>query len=49
MKIYLKRLGKIALESHFELIESTFDMRQKIRFRAMLENTTDISVDLLRP
>lgn len=48
MKIYTQRLDNIAVEQPFEVVELSFDTRQKSRFRATLNNGTDIGADLPR-
>ncbi|MHA3114725.1 urease accessory protein UreE [Acinetobacter sp. ANC 4635] len=48
MKIYTQRLDNIAAEQPFEVVELSFDTRQKSRFRATLNNGTDIGADLPR-
>ena len=48
MKIYTQRLDNIAEEQPFEVVELSFDTRQKSRFRATLNNGTDIGADLPR-
>ncbi|KJV40688.1 urease accessory protein UreE [Acinetobacter brisouii] len=48
MKIYTQRLDNITAEQPFEVVELSFDTRQKSRFRATLNNGTDIGADLPR-
>lgn len=48
MKIFTQRLEQIETDASFEIIELTFDTRQKSRFRATLANGTDIGADLPR-
>jgi urease accessory protein len=48
MKIYTQRLDNIAVEQPFDVVELSFDTRQKSRFRATLNNGTDIGADLPR-
>lgn len=48
MKIYTQRLDGIASDQTFEILELTFDTRQKSRFRATLQDGTDIGADLPR-
>ncbi|MEB3754122.1 urease accessory protein UreE [Acinetobacter sp. MD2(2019)] len=48
MKIYTQRLDDIKKNQMFEVLELSFDTRQKSRFRATLANGTDIGVDLPR-
>ena len=48
MKIYTQRLDHILDGITFEIVELTFDIRQKSRFRATLKNGTDIGADLPR-
>ena len=48
MNIYTQRIEQIATGSTFDTIELTFDTRQKSRFRATLNNGTDIGADLPR-
>lgn len=48
MKIYTQRLDGIASDQTFEILELTFDTRQKSRFRATLKDGTDIGADLPR-
>ncbi|MEX5427314.1 urease accessory protein UreE [Acinetobacter radioresistens] len=48
MKIYTQRLETIHHNSSFEIIELTFDTRQKSRFRATLNSGIDIGADLPR-
>lgn len=48
MKIFTKRLGQIEADKSFEIVELTFDTRQKSRFRATLANGDDIGADLPR-
>lgn len=48
MKIYTQRLDNIATEQPFDVVELSFDTRQKSRFRATLNNGTDIGADLPR-
>lgn len=48
MKIYTQRLDDIAQEAQFDVIELSFDTRQKSRFRATLKNMVDIGADLPR-
>lgn len=48
MKIFTQRLEQQAIDASFEIIELTFDTRQKSRFRATLANGTDIGADLPR-
>lgn len=46
MKIYTQRLETIHHNSSFEIVELTFDTRQKSRFRATLNSGIDIGADL---
>jgi len=48
MKIYTQRLETIHHNSSFEIVELTFDTRQKSRFRATLNSGIDIGADLPR-
>ncbi|MDK8756134.1 urease accessory protein UreE [Acinetobacter radioresistens] len=48
MKIYTQRLETIQHNSSFEIVELTFDTRQKSRFRATLNSGIDIGADLPR-
>ncbi len=48
MKIYTQRLETIHHNSSFEIVELTFDTRQKSRFRATLNSGIDIGTDLPR-
>jgi urease accessory protein len=48
MKIYTQRLEQLKHNERFETIELTFDVRQKSRFRATLQNGVDIGADLPR-
>lgn len=48
MKIYTQRLDQLIEGSSFESIELSFDTRQKSRFRATLNNGSDIGADLPR-
>ncbi|KAA8734954.1 urease accessory protein UreE [Acinetobacter qingfengensis] len=48
MKIYTQRLEQITQEQAFDQVELTFDIRQKSRFRATLNNGVDIGIDLPR-
>lgn len=48
MKIFTQRLEQIEADASFEIIELTFDTRQKSRFRATLNTGTDIGADLPR-
>ncbi|MHA3049502.1 urease accessory protein UreE [Acinetobacter sp. ANC 4641] len=48
MKIYTQRLDNIAAEQPFEVVELSFDTRQKSRFRATLNSGIDIGADLPR-
>ncbi len=48
MKIYTQRLETIHHNSSFEIVELTFDARQKSRFRATLNSGIDIGADLPR-
>ncbi len=48
MKLYTQRLETIQHNSSFEIVELTFDTRQKSRFRATLNSGIDIGADLPR-
>ena len=48
MKIYTERLGGNVVQENVEIVELTFDTRQKSRFRATLANGHDIGADLPR-
>ncbi|MEN8293106.1 urease accessory protein UreE [Acinetobacter radioresistens] len=48
MKIYTQRLETIQHNSSFEIVELTFNTRQKSRFRATLNSGIDIGADLPR-
>ena len=48
MEIYTQRLEAVTENCDFDVIELTFDTRQKSRFRATLENGCDIGADLPR-
>jgi len=48
MKIYTQRLETIQHNSSFEIVELTFDTRQKSRFRATLNSGIDIGAYLPR-
>lgn len=48
MEIYTQRLEVVTENCDFDVIELTFDTRQKSRFRATLKNGVDIGADLPR-
>ena len=48
MKVYTQRIESIAEGTRFDTLQLTFDTRQKSRFRATLNNGTDIGADLPR-
>ena len=48
MKIYTERLEGNVVQENVEIVELTFDTRQKSRFRATLANGHDIGADLPR-
>ena len=48
MEIYTQRLEVVTENCEFDVIELTFDTRQKSRFRATLKNGVDIGADLPR-
>ena len=48
MEIYTQRLEAVTENCDFDVIELTFDTRQKSRFRATLKNGVDIGADLPR-
>lgn len=48
MKIYTQRLESVESDQQFKTLELTFDTRQKSRFRATLNDGTDIGADLPR-
>ena len=48
MEIYTQRLEVVTENCDFDIIELTFDTRQKSRFRATLKNGVDIGADLPR-
>jgi urease accessory protein len=48
MKVYTQRIECIAVGTHFDTLQLNFDTRQKSRFRATLNNGTDIGADLPR-
>ena len=48
MEIYTQRLEVVTENFEFDVIELTFDTRQKSRFRATLKNGVDIGADLPR-
>lgn len=48
MKIYTQRLDRISSSDQFNILELDFDTRQKSRFRAQLNDQTDIGADLPR-
>ena len=48
MKIYTQRIDKVSENTQTDVIELSFDIRQKSRFRATLANGVDIGADLPR-
>ena len=48
MKVYTQSIESIAEGTRFDTLQLTFDTRQKSRFRATLNNGTDIGADLPR-